>query len=186
MDVFGLDRSAELLAAAVELPRAGELLRGRLVRADMRNVPFASASFDAVVNLFSSFGYLGEDGDATVLAEIARVLRPGGLALLDLMNPTRVRAALVARSERSGPGFVLVERRRLADGGQRVIKEVELDVADGARRSWVEDVRLYEPYELERMFARAGLSACGAWGEFDARPPAPDAARYIACARRPV
>jgi SAM-dependent methyltransferase len=184
-DVFGLDRSAELLAAAGDLPRAEQLLRGRLVRADMQSVPFAAASFDAVVNLFSSFGYLGEEGDAAVLAEIARVLRAGGLAVLDLMNPARVRAALVARSARSGPGFELVERRRLAEGGRRVIKEVELELAGGVHRRWVEDVRLYEAGELERMLARAGLASAGAWGDFDARPPGPEAPRYIACARRP-
>jgi len=184
VEVFGLDRSAELLAAAHDLPRAEQLLRGRLVRADMQSIPFRAARFDAVVNLFSSFGYLGEDGDAAVLAEIARVLRPGGLAVLDLMNPARVRSALVERSERAGPGFELLERRRLADGGRRVIKEVELEL-DGRVRRWVEDVRLYEAAELDDMLARAGLTGIGAWGDFDARPPGPEAPRFIVCARRP-
>lgn len=184
LDVFGLDRSAELLAAARELPGAGRYLSGRLVRADMRRLPFASASFDSIVNLFSSFGYLGDEGDAAVLAEIARTLAPGGVALLDLMNPERVRAGLVARSTRSGTDFELEERRRLEAGGRRVIKEVELTRADGVRRRWIEDVRLYEPAELEQNLARAGLSAAGAWGDFDARPPGPDAPRYIARARR--
>ena len=185
LEVFGLDRSAELLAAASALPGADRLLRGRLVRADMRTPPFAGASFDSVVNLFSSFGYLGEEGDAQTLREIARVLAPGGVALLDLMNPARVRAGLVARSERSGPGFELEERRRLEDGGRRVVKEVVL-TRSGVRRSWIEDVRLYEPAELEQLLERAGLRAAGAWGDFDARPPGPEAPRYIARARPAV
>jgi SAM-dependent methyltransferase len=185
VDVFGLDRSADLLAAARELPGADALLRGRLVRADMQRLPFADARFDAVVNLFSSFGYLGEAGDAGALAEIARVLVPGGLAILDLMNPARVRSGLVPRSRRAGPGFELEERRRLSDGGRRVIKEVELELEGGGRRHWVEDVRLYEPAELDGLLKRAGLRARGVWGDFDARPPAADAPRHILCARRP-
>src|SRR5438067_8815440 len=48
-------------------------------RADMRRLPFRAASFDGVVNLFSSFGYLESDAeDESVLREVARVLRPGG------------------------------------------------------------------------------------------------------------
>jgi len=45
----------------------------------MRRLPFADASFDAVLNLFNAFGYLEDDAqDELVLHEVARVLRPGG------------------------------------------------------------------------------------------------------------
>lgn len=179
LDVFGLDLSLDLLRAARELPGFERRLVGRLVRADMTRVPFADASFDTVVNLFSSFGYLGEAGDGRVLAEVARVLRPGGVAVLDLMNPVRVRATLVPESTRSGDGFVLTERRRLEQGGRRVVKDVELRVAGRAPQAWREDVRLYDPAELEPLLDTAGLAVDAAWGDFDGRPEDPDAPRRI-------
>src|SRR5262249_23487329 len=66
-----------------------ELARSRderlpLVRGDMRHLPFADGSFHSVINFFTSFGYfLAEADNRTVLAEVRRVLRPGGHFLCD-------------------------------------------------------------------------------------------------------
>lgn len=178
VDVFGVDLSADLLDRATLLP-GGERLRGRLVRADARAVPFADGAFDGLVNLFSSFGYFGEEGDARVLAEIARLLRPGGHALLDLMNPARIRAGLVPRSETRRGRALLHEVRSLADGGRRVVKEVTLELPGSAPRRWREDVRLYEHEELVAAAARSGLAPEGVWGDFDGAPFGPDAPRQV-------
>jgi SAM-dependent methyltransferase len=184
LDVFGFDLSLDLLRAARELPGFAAALDGRLVRAEMTRVPFADASFDWVVNLFSSFGYLGEAGDARALREIARVLRPGAQAVLDLMNPPRVREGLVPHSSRSGPGFELEERRRLEHAGRNVVKEVELRRAGSAPRSWREEVRLYEPAELAALLDGAGLVPQREFGDFDGRPCDAGAPRRILVLRR--
>ena len=61
-------------------------LRFPLVRGDMRQLPFKSRVFSAVVNIFTSFGYLpSEDEDMKCLKEITRTLRQGRL-LLDVAN----------------------------------------------------------------------------------------------------
>ena len=70
--VTGVDRSSALLE---EARRRGYGLS--FVQADYRQLPFADDSFDAALNLFTSLGYLGDDEDVKVLAEIRRVLRPG-------------------------------------------------------------------------------------------------------------
>lgn len=184
VSAFGLDLSQELLLGARELPRFDELLRGRLVRGDSSRLPFRRASLDCVVSLFSSFGYLGDDGDARALAEVARVLCAGGLALFDLMNPARVRATLVPHSERSGDGFDLREERSLTHAGQRVVKEVELRVRDGVTRRWREDVRLYERTEIVELARRSGLSVTGAFGDFDASAHDASSSRMIVELRR--
>lgn len=70
--VIGLDQSAEMLtqAAARREPGFG------LVRGDGQRLPFADTSFDAV-----TFTYLLRyvDDPAATIAELARVLRPGGV-----------------------------------------------------------------------------------------------------------
>ena len=56
--VVGADRSPVLLEEARR--RGGDEEWPRWVEADHRELPFADASFDAVLNLFTSLGYRGE------------------------------------------------------------------------------------------------------------------------------
>jgi SAM-dependent methyltransferase len=177
-DVFGLDLSGELLQEARTLP-GGERLAGRLVRADARLVPFASGAFDALVNLFSSFGYFGDEGDRRVVREIARVLRPGGRALLDLMNPARIRAGLVPESTTERDGVILRESRALVDDGRRVTKTVHLTLPEGEERTWNEDVRMYETEELAALFAPRSLTITAVHGAFGGAPYDAGAERQI-------
>lgn len=183
LNVLGLDLSMELLreARTLENPRQLEL---RLVRADATALPFQRSSFDGVVNLFSSFGYFGELGDARMLSEIARVLRPGGLAILDLMNPAFVRANLQSESAREGQDFLIRETRALADGGKRVTKEVELRLAEGGIRRWREDVRLYEVAEMRSLLGGRGLTVESVQGDFEGQPFTAESTRLLICVRR--
>jgi SAM-dependent methyltransferase len=183
LEAFGLDLSADLLAHARELPGAAGIA-GRLVRGDARRLPFLAARFDTVTVLFSSFGYFGDRGDREVLAEVARVLRPGGRLVLDLMNARRVRAELVPESLRERDGFQLLERRALVDQGRSVEKEVQLRAPDGGERSWVERVRLYEHDEIARLLAASNLDLTRTMGDFDGSPPSASSPRWIVHAGR--
>jgi SAM-dependent methyltransferase len=184
LDVFGMDLSMDLLRAAADLPGFAQRLAGRLVRGDVSGLPFETAAFDSVVVLFSSFGYFGEEGDRRMLDEIARVLRPGGLAVLDLMNPARIREGLVPASERSGVGFTLIERRSLVEGGRRVRKQVELSREGEAPRTWVEDVRMYEAAEITELCTSRGLAIERMLGDFGGPPLEEGSPRMITLARR--
>lgn len=66
--------------------RAGNERWPKLLRTDYRELPFADQSFDAALNLFTSLGYLGDEQDAKVLAEIRRVLRPGCRLVIETMH----------------------------------------------------------------------------------------------------
>jgi SAM-dependent methyltransferase len=179
---FGLDRSPALLARARGL--ADGALRARLVRGDFRALPFRSGAFDALLMLFSSFGYFSDDQNARVLEEAARVLRPDGLAVFDLMNPERLRRRLVPESRREQDGRLIVERRRIEQGGTRVVKEVQVRERDGRERRWREDVRLYGQAEFARLLAQHGLVQLCAQGDFDGRAWAADSSRLLVWARR--
>ncbi|MCL5291451.1 MAG: class I SAM-dependent methyltransferase [Actinobacteria bacterium] len=75
--VTGVDVSDLMLEAARTKARS-ERADIECVAADMRKLPFET-KFDAVINLFTSFGYFdAETEDFTVLEEVARVLKKGG------------------------------------------------------------------------------------------------------------
>ena len=70
----GLDISAGL----IELTRRFEPLAGRAVLGDLRTLPFADASFDAVW-ADGSVHHVTKQEIRGVAAEVARVLKPGGI-----------------------------------------------------------------------------------------------------------
>lgn len=175
----GFDLSLPLLARARQ--RLGREIR--LVRGDMRHLPFAPHAFDHVVNLFTSFGYFAHDAQhQQVLDDIATVLRPGGRLVLDYLNAARVQATLVAREEReAGRQRVRVERRITPDG-RFVEKAMHLE--DDGRR-FIERVRLFTGDELAAMCRAAGLVEVSRHGDYDGAAAAPAAPRTILVAERP-
>lgn len=53
---------------------------------DTRNLESVPDSFDAVLNLWQSFGYFDEATNRSILRQIHRKLDPGGRLVLDLYN----------------------------------------------------------------------------------------------------
>jgi SAM-dependent methyltransferase len=169
--VTGLDLSRPLLDRAAALA-ADHGQRVGLVQADMRRLPFADASFDAVLNLFNAFGYLEDDAqDELVLGEVARVLRPGGRFLQELAN----REALVrgwhdSDVTRTGDGLVVLQERTLnLRSGRERVRYTLLD-PDGRRTTREHAMRLYALTELEAMLGRAGLELLAVHGDLDGGP----------------
>jgi SAM-dependent methyltransferase len=159
-------------AVGIDLDLAS--LRGlRAVCADMRALPLRSGSVDGVVSLFSSFGYLESDEeDARALREVARVLRPGGALLLDLLNRENALAGFAETQQRvEEDGTLVVERRAFDALGSRLTTSFVIVSPDGARTDSVgHSLRLYTLTELSRMLTAAGLRlrrTCGGFGGED-------------------
>lgn len=159
-EACGIDLSADLLRKATGA--------SPVARADMRALPFRSGRFDGALNMFTSFGYFSrEEEDARVIAEVARVLRPGGWFLLDYLNPARTVDTLVPEGERRVGDLTARERRRYDETRRILTKEVELIDGEGRRREqWTEELRLYGPEELERMLASHRLKIEGRFGDY--------------------
>ncbi|HWO88099.1 MAG TPA: class I SAM-dependent methyltransferase [Gemmatimonadales bacterium] len=173
--VVGLDLSAALLR------RARSRGQHALVRGDMRLLGLRTASFAAVVNLFTSFGYFDADAEhRAVLDEVARVLVPGGWFVLDYLNATWVRAHLVARDRRAIGDRTIVQERRISADGRWVEKTITMDSGE----SFQERVRLFDCRELAAMLMGSGLAAHAAYGDYSGAPQEPTSPRCILLARR--
>ena len=101
------------------------------LNADAR-LPFADASFDAVLNCVS-VDYLVRPVD--VLAEVARVLRPGGLSVCTFSNrcfPTKAVRGWLSVQEEQRPGIV-ADYHRLAGGFEEPVTQERL------RATWRHD-----------------------------------------------
>lgn len=167
MAVTGVDLSRDLLAhARAGLGRAAGPPQARLVRVDMRALPFG-AKFDAVLSFFTSFGYFFDEAENhRVVCEIGRVLRPKGKFLLDLMDRDWVTRELVPHSVRDEQGVRLEERRWITRDGLRVEKEAIFGEGPTARR-FHESVRMYTLAEVRDFLASQGLGVERVVGDFN-------------------
>jgi SAM-dependent methyltransferase len=164
--VTGVDRSGALLEEARR--RAGNTRRLKFVRADYRDLPFADASFDAAINLFSSLGYLGDEEDAKALSEIGRVLRPGGRLVIETMHRDLLVHAFHEQDWQAvGEGRLLLEQRTFEPvAGVAQVTQTLVETS-GARESRTFSVRVYTATELLAMLARAGFAEAKCHGDFD-------------------
>lgn len=138
--VTGLDFSA----AAVDLSRRARTGPGlRFVRGDAQAMPFADASFDAVLNVESSHCY----PDVRAFArEVRRVLRPGGVLLLADFRPAA--DVPVLRDDLRAAGLVLEDQ---ADVTAQVVAALRRD--DDRKRALIAAWLPRFTHPLMRRFA---------------------------------
>lgn len=164
---MGGDLSGELLRRA-----AGEGLA--VVRLNMKILPLRDACLDGLSNFFTAFGYFETDrANFEVLSDVGRVLRPGGVFLLDFLNAGTVRSAI-----ESGPAEEIVLdgsgerwriRRRITAGGRVEKEQARLDGGDG-EAPLVESVRLFEKDELCNALIDSGMEPLEALGGYGGEP----------------
>ena len=176
---LGVDLSLTLLAVMAErgLPR---------VAGDMRRLPFADATFDWVLNFFTSFGYFElERENFLVLEEIVRVLTPGGRFLIDTLNPPYALAHLEPREvQQTGEHRVEIERWYDA-GSKRINKRIRVHDPGAPPRSFLESVRAYDAAEVTAGLRQAGLQVDRLYGDFDGKPYDRDSERLILVGHQP-
>jgi SAM-dependent methyltransferase len=186
MDVTGLDLSEQYL----DLTQAAAREQGvavATVLADMRAVPF-EAHFDAIVNMFSSFGYLeSEAEDAKVLASVRQALRPGGRVLFDLLNRDWVVDNYIQNDwHRDADGTLYLEHRELDLLTSRNHVTFTAIAPGGAQREiGGHHIRLYTLREVAGMLEAAGLAFQSVHGGFDGEAYGIGSRRMILVATRP-
>ncbi|MDE2969256.1 MAG: class I SAM-dependent methyltransferase [Chloroflexota bacterium] len=181
--VTGLDLSdAYLERAAAIAAEAGVNLP--LVRSDMREIPF-EGRFDAVINIFTSFGYLNSDSeDMKVLHQVARALKPGGQFLIDLINREWVVSNYVRDERKVVPnGTVYQERREIDLLHSRINNSFWVTTPDGTTHHTDGlTIRLYSLTELVRMLNAAGLAYRTVYGGYELEPYDIESRRMIVVA----
>ncbi|MBU0508755.1 class I SAM-dependent methyltransferase [bacterium] len=159
--VVGMDLSSVMLKQAAEVEGSRWLVRG-----DLRRIPLRGG-FDLVANVFTSIGYFESESDnRTVFRELARLLGPGGVLVVDVINPSYLRASFLSETLRELPTATVWERRELDRERRRIVKEIEIR-RGGRTRTIRESVRLYEREELSEIAGELGLAVMEFWGDYD-------------------
>jgi SAM-dependent methyltransferase len=168
VEVTGVDFCAGYVALAEE--KAGRL-PATFVRADMRETGLETGAFDAVINMWTSFGYFADEGEnERAMAEWSRLLRPGGRLVMSLVN----RDGLLHNFQRgrgdAGREWLLLEDSEPDYLTGRLTSRWLWVSPDGERYEREINHRVYAVHELVGMGARHGLAIVDAHGNLLGEP----------------
>ncbi len=184
-EVHAQDLSREYLTMA-EKAAADAKVELTTVHSDMRDIPFTDR-FDAVINMFSAFGYLeSEDEDARVLEAVAAALKPGGRLLMDMINREWVVLNYIQKDWHKGQdGTTYLEYRELdLTTSRNHVTFTALTPEGSAREIGGHHIRLYTLTEMIALLRAAGLSFEQVLGSFDSEPYSLTSRRMIVLARK--
>ncbi len=182
-DVDGLDYSTDLLRKA-RARGTGRTLR--YTRGDMRALPARwTGRFDAVLNLFTSFGFFLEPADdARAIAEFARVLRPGGVLVWHGGSRDGVMARFLSKDWWTTENGTIVAHERSFDplsGFLTIRSTFRGPGVDGTREH---RIRLYTASGLAALCARHGLVVEAAYDGWSERPLRRTSSEMLLVARK--
>jgi ubiquinone/menaquinone biosynthesis C-methylase UbiE len=177
--LVGIDRSGDYLGHASAPLTPGELASPNpnlsFVRGDVRALPFADGAFDAAYSWYASLFMFDDAANLACLADLARVVRPGGRVLVHHANPL----ALAMHPHDAA-------RRTLADGS--IVDEISrFDPATGVDRctrrmtrpsgavlEGTAELRYYNPFEWRALSQSAGLRLVQLTSTTDVASPRPE------------
>lgn len=173
----GIDLSPVMLAQA-RLACRDAGVDVELRRGDMRDFT-RPGFFDAVINLYTSFGYFAApEQNLQVIRNAYDSLAPGGQLVVDVMGKeTYARWAGQPKVVKINGGQVFMSDTIL-DDWTRYRTEWTL-VRDGAARVGTLTCYVYSGAELRALFEAAGFVKVECFGGFDARPYDNHATRLI-------
>ena len=182
--VVGLDSSRFLLT---EAQKNGSTSQNRLhlVEGDTRHIPLKPVC-DAVINLFTSFGFFEDSDNKRVITAVAAALKPSGKFLLEYWNPYAVLQLNQTRNWwwMSESLLALAEVEYDPAAGQLSDYRTVVDLSTGTIQESVNRIRFYFPTELEEIFASAGLKVRAMYGDFDYSPFLTESRRLITIAEK--
>nr|WP_315240378.1 class I SAM-dependent methyltransferase [uncultured Flavobacterium sp.] len=157
-NVLGADLSENSIAEASK--NSNETLHFKVH--DMRE-PFED-KFDAIFNLFTSFGYFESDDDnLTTLKAIKESLSEYGFAVIDFMNVNQVIETLVPKEVKTVDGIDFNIKRYVEDG--HIFKEIDFE-DQGRKFHFTEKVKALTLKDFQDLMDEAGIYLLDIFGDY--------------------
>lgn len=157
-DVLGVDLSENSIAIANK--NANKNLHFKVH--DMR-LPFED-KYDAILNLFTSFGYFeNEEDNLKTLISIKESLTEYGFGVIDFMNVANVIANLVPDEIKTVDGINFHIKRYLKDG--YICKEIDFEDKD-QKFQYTEKVRALTLQNFQELMDEAGIYLLDTFGDY--------------------
>lgn len=162
--VTGVDLSKEAIKKARRLATDDNLKNIKFSVGDMRNP--IDRTFDAVLNLFTTFGYFLDDSEnVAVFKNVNRILKTGGLFMQDFLNSALVQKNLVPSEEGEYEKLHYRIERKIKNN--MVFKTIRFNGADPDEPlEFTERVKLYDLDWFERELEANGFDLLTIYGNY--------------------
>lgn len=155
-----------------------------IIHSDMRKINLRNR-FDAVANLWTSFGYFEDESDhALVLRKFHQALRPGGRLVVHVMNRDWIVRHFQSSDWLELGGTICLEKRAF-DFRRSVIRTVWRYLRDGRTTEFNVSLRLFSFHELAAMMEEAGLEEIEGFGSMKDEPISAETRMMWLFARKP-
>lgn len=181
-EVTGVDATAAFLETARQ--RAADVgVDVEFVEADMREFSREGA-FDAVPDMYTSFGYVEYDAENRRVAENFHAsLRDGGSLVMSLAGREPLASDFREKSWEASDGTSLLEERRVTEDFRRVETDWTLIDDEGVAAVTVTH-RLYAGAELAELLAGVGFATVDIYGDLEGSAYDQDAEQLVVVARK--
>lgn len=121
-------------------------------------------TFDAVFNLFTSFGYFEDEKcNLETIKSIQAELNEFGFGVIDFMNTNYVIENLIPEDIKTVDGIDFHQKRSVKDG--YIIKDISFE-ADGEHFEFQERVKAFTLQDFETLFEKAGVHLLDVFGDY--------------------
>lgn len=157
---------ADLSENSIQFAKNFEKKNLKFIVQDMRE-PF-DLQYDAVFNLFTSFGYFKEDAeDILVLQNIKNCLKKNGFFVMDFLNPLHVKNTLVAEETKTIENISFHIRKEIVDGF--ILKHISF-FADEEQYYFTEKVKYLDLQKMTSYFEKVGFEIKHIFGDYQLKP----------------
>lgn len=127
------------------------------VQSDARRTGFPDESFDHVLIMGSSLGYIKGPADSQIMSEAFRLLRPGGWFLVDVADRNAIKRDFNPEAWHEINDHTVVCRKRELKGDTIHAREMVLNKQKGLIRDQTYTIRLYGSQTLASLLEEAGF-----------------------------
>ena len=159
-EVLGADLSENSINEAKKNEKDGLTFQVQ----DMREI-IPQKQFDAVFNLFTSFGYFEDTSDnVKVIQAVFQMLKSKGILVIDFMNVHRVLDVMITEETKVVSGIQFELYRKYS--GTHIIKEINFK--DGEQNfSYQEKVQALKKEDFESLLQNNGFSLMHIFGDYN-------------------
>jgi SAM-dependent methyltransferase len=180
--IVGVDLTEEYLAKARRKARA-EGLNIKFVRDDMRR--FCQLDyFDAVINIYTSFGYFDNpEDDRRVLSNTYYSLHKGGTLIIDVIGKEILARIFKPREWQDDNGRIFLQERKLSRDWSWIDNRWII-IENGKKYEFEFGHRIYSAAELTALLKDCGFKSVKIFGDLAGADYDHNAKRLIAVAKK--